>query len=140
MSKPELCYLDASALVKLVRREPETEALISALGPNSTLVSSEIAEVEMLRALRRGAGANAAELGRSKLENVRLLPLNAHIRQKGCELEPAELRSLDAIHLATALQLGGLLAHVYAYDKRFIEAARHVGLPIAAPTEDNQER
>lgn len=140
MSKPELYYLDASALVKLVRREPETGALVAALSPDSIVISSEIAEVEMLRALRRGGGDEAAELGRVKLENMRLLPLDSHIRRKACELEPVELRSLDAIHLATALHLGGLLKCVYAYDKRLIESARHVGLPVAAPGEDNQEQ
>ncbi|HEX3392539.1 MAG TPA: type II toxin-antitoxin system VapC family toxin [Solirubrobacteraceae bacterium] len=140
MSKPELCYLDASALVKLVRREPETGALVAALGPDSKLVSSEIAEVEMLRALRRRAGDEAARLGQTKLENVRLLPLDSHIRRRACELEPVELRSLDAVHLATALHLGGLLKCVYAYDKRLIESARNVGLPVAVPGEDDQVR
>jgi predicted nucleic acid-binding protein len=140
MSKQDLYYLDASALVKLARLEPETGALLAALGPDSKLVSSEIAEVETLRALRRGAGDGAAELGRAELESVRLLPLDSHIRRKACELEPAELRSLDAIHLATAMGLGGLLTCIYAYDKRLIDAARRAGLSVAAPGEDNQER
>lgn len=136
--EPELLYLDASALVKLVRREPETNALVAALRLDAKLVASEIAEVELLRALRRrGGGSAAADLARSKLENVRLLPLSPQTRRKACELQPAELRSLDAIHLATALQLGDLLDGFYAYDTRLIEAARHVGLRVLAPSDED---
>jgi hypothetical protein len=140
VSKPELFYFDASALVKLVRREPETDALAATLAPDAKLVASEIAEVELLRALRRrGGGSAAADLGRSKLENVRLLPLSSQIRRTACELQPAQLRSLDAIHLATALQLGELLDGFYAYDTRLIEAARRVGLRVLAPSDDQPE-
>lgn len=130
---PELLYLDASALVKLVWREPETDALVAALRPDAKLVASEIAEVEVLRALRRRGGDAVAKLGRSKLESVRLLPLGREIRRRACELQPAELRTLDAIHIATALHLGELLEAVYAYDTRLIEAARSAGLRVLAP-------
>lgn len=133
MSESKLLYLDASALVKLVRPEPETNALVAALPPEARLVSSEIAEVETLRALRRGAGVAATALGRIQLQSVRLLPLSPAVRQAACELKPAGLRTLDAIHLATAVQLGGLLETIYAYDLRLIEAARGAGLPVLAP-------
>lgn len=136
VSKPELFYVDASALVKLVRREPETQALVAALAPASKLVASEIAEVEVLRALRRSGADAAAQRGRALLENVRLLPLSRRIRREACELEPVTLRSLDAIHLATALFLGDLLDGVYAYDARLIEAGRRVGLRVLAPSDD----
>jgi predicted nucleic acid-binding protein len=139
VDEPELLYLDASALVKLVWREPETDALVAALAASAKLVASEIAEVEVLRALRRRGGKAAAELGRAKLESVRLLPVSLQIRQGACDLHPAELRSLDAIHIATALQLGDLLACVYAYDMHLIEAARRVGLRVLAPSEDDPE-
>jgi uncharacterized protein len=137
--EPELLYLDASALVKLVWPEPETNALVAALAPGARLVASEIAEVEVLRALGRRGGNAAMALGRARLESVRLLPLNRQIRQEACELRPAELRSLDAIHVATALQLGELLDCVYAYDTRLIEAARRVGLRVLAPSGDNPD-
>jgi predicted nucleic acid-binding protein len=129
----QLLYLDSSALVKLVRREPETDALVAALPPDAKLVASEIAEVEVLRALRRAAGDTTAGPGRSALESVRLLPLSPPIRQRACELAPAELRALDAIHVATALHLGDLLEGVYAYDNRLIEAAEGAGLRVLAP-------
>jgi uncharacterized protein len=137
---PELLYLDASALVKLVQREPETNALIAALATDAKLVASEIAEVETLRALlRRGGGSAAADVGRSKLEKVRLLPLSPQTRRQAGELQPAELRSLDAIHLATALQLGDLLAGFYTYDLRLGEAATHAGLRVLAPSGENPD-
>ncbi len=130
---PTLAYLDASALVKLVWREPETDALAAALSAEVRLVASEIAEVELLRALRRRGGDAAAERAGRGLESVRLLPLSRHIRRRACELEPATLRALDAIHLASALHLGELLGAVYAYDTRLIEAARGLGLRVLAP-------
>ncbi|HEU0249722.1 MAG TPA: type II toxin-antitoxin system VapC family toxin [Solirubrobacteraceae bacterium] len=140
MPKSELFYLDASALVKLVLREPETDALVAALASDAKLVASEIAEVETLRALQRRSGGSAvAGIGRSRLENVRLLPLSPQARQKACELQPAELRSLDAIHLATALQLGDLLAGFYTYDTRLGEAATHAGLRVLAPSGENPD-
>lgn len=132
-TEPELFYIDASALVKLVVPEPETNALVAALRPEARLVASEIVEVELLRALRRRGGDAAAELGRSKLQSLRLLPLDRQIRQRACELQPTELRALGAIHIATALQLGDLLEGIYAYDTRLIEAARRAGLRVLAP-------
>jgi uncharacterized protein len=137
VSKPELFYVDASALVKLVQREPETQALIAAIRPDAKLVASEIAEVELLRALRRRGGDSAARRGRAQLENVRLLPLSQRIRRRACELEPETLRSLDAIHIATALELGELIQGVYAYDARLIEASRRFGLHVMAPSGEN---
>lgn len=139
VSKPELLYLDASALVKLVLPEPETPALVAALPADARIVASEIAEVELLRAARRVAGEDAIESARSKLESVRLLPLSRRIRRRACELAPVTLRSLDAVHLATALDLGELLDAVYTYDARLSEAAAQAGLWVLAPSEGSPE-
>jgi len=136
-SEQELLYLDASALVKLVWPEPETPALVAALGREARFVSSEIAEIELLRALRRKAGDAAAKLADATLQSVRLLPLGPSIRCAAGELRPTTLRALDAIHLATAMQLDELLGGFYAYDARLIDAARSVGLHVLAPSEDN---
>lgn len=135
VNEPKLLYLDASALVKLVRPEPETKALIAALDPDAKLVSSEIAEVEVIRALRRAGGEAAASLGRTQLQSVRLLPLSRRVRRAACDLDPGGLRTLDAIHVATAVQLGDLLGTVYAYDLRLVEAARGAGLRVSAPAD-----
>ncbi len=140
----QLVYLDTSAFVKLAIPEPETAALIAALPAKARLVASEILEVEALRAARRVAGEDGATAARAQLAGVRLLPLTDQIRRRACELEPATLRSLDAIHVATALDLGELLACMYAYDARMLSAASHAGIQVRVPiteaptTEDAQ--
>ena len=133
MADAQLVYLDASAFVKLVVSEPETAALVAALATDARLVASEILEVEALRAARRASGEDGATVARAQLAGVRLLPLTARIRRRACELEPAMLRSLDAIHLATALDLGKRLTCVYAYDARMATAASEAGLRVCAP-------
>ncbi len=137
MADAQLVYLDASAFVKLVISEPETAALVAALATGVRLVASEILEVEALRAVRRVSGEDGATVARAQLAGVRLLPLTAQIRRRACELEPATLRSLDAIHLATALDLGKRLACVYAYDARMATAAGEAGLRVCAPVAES---
>jgi predicted nucleic acid-binding protein len=129
-----LVYLDTSAFVKLVIPEPETDALVTALAGKVRLVASEILEVEALRAVRRTTGDGGATAARTQLAGVRLLPLTAQIRSRAGELEPATLRSLDAIHIATALDLGERLVCMYAYDTRMASAASEAGLQVCAPT------
>ncbi len=133
MADAPLVYLDTSAFVKLVIPEPETAALVAALTPTARLVASEILEVEALRAARRAGGEDGAAAARAQLAGVRLLPLTEGIRKRASELEPVTLRSLDAIHLATALDLGERLACVYAYDVRMATAAGGVGLRVCTP-------
>jgi uncharacterized protein len=130
----QLVYLDTSAFVKLVIPEPETAALVTALTPKALLVASEILEVEALRATRRSTGEDGTAAARTQLAGVRLLPLTDQIRRRACELEPPTLRSLDAIHIATALDLGERLGCIYAYDVRMATAARQAGLRVYAPT------
>jgi uncharacterized protein len=131
VSTAELAYLDSSAFVKLVLAEPETPALVDALQGVVRLVASEILEVEALRATRRGGGSVKA--AHAQLAGVRLLPLSGEIRARASELEPPSMRSLDAIHLATALNLGSRLDAVYTYDARLSLAARASGLDVHAP-------
>lgn len=135
VTEAKLAYLDASAFVKLVLPEPETAALVAALDPQARLVSSEILEVEALRAARRASGADGASAARIQLEGIRLLPISAQIRERAYELEPDTLRLLDAIHIATALDLGEQLDGLYAYDLRMTAAATKAGLGVYAPTE-----
>jgi hypothetical protein len=129
----KLVYLDTSAFVKLVIPEPETAALVAQLTTMARLVASEILEVEALRATRRASGEDGAAAARAQLTGVRLLPLTDQIRKRASELEPVTLRSLDAIHIATALDLGERLARLYAYDARMAAAASGAGLCVCAP-------
>ncbi len=127
----ELIYLDASACVKLVLVEPESSVLQEALEDVERLVASEILEVEVIRATQRGGGDIA--VARAQLEGVRLLPLSDGIRKQASELTPLSIRSLDAIHIATALDLGERLDGLYTYDERMSLVARHAGLDVHAP-------
>lgn len=125
-------YLDSSAIVKLAVREPESTALRRYLRRKRPLVSSALARTEVLRALLP-AGDEAVARGRSVLERLDLVRINDRVLNAAGELRPPELRSLDAIHLATAQQLGDELAALVTYDDRMVTAARQLGYKIVQP-------
>lgn len=134
-----LVYLDASALVKLVADEPESEALHSWLGSRAERISSVIGAIELRRAVMRAgrshdrtAGAEIATKTQALLGGLALIDLDAEIARHSAGLEPWSLRTLDAIHLATALALPSLEALV-TYDARLAAAAASAGLPVHAP-------
>lgn len=126
-------YLDSSAIVKLAVAEPESAALRRHLRRRRPLVSSALARTEVLRALLP-AGAMAIASGRSALADIDLARVNDRVLNAAGALLPDELRSLDAIHLATALQLGDDVRQLVTYDERMAEAARTLGLRTASPT------
>ena len=131
MSAEPVLYLDSSALVKLVVREPESAALRSYVRSSPSHVSSALARVEVLRAvLPHGHGATAR--ARQLLEATSLLALDDALLDAAGALDLAGLRSLDAIHLASARALGPLRALV-TYDRRLAEAAESLDLEPAAP-------
>jgi predicted nucleic acid-binding protein len=125
-------YLDSSAIVKLAVSEPESAALRRHLRRRRPLVSSALARAEVLRALLP-AGAAAVASGRSVLADINLARVNDRVLNAAGSLLPTELRSLDAIHLATALQLGDEVRQVVTYDERMALAARMLGLRTATP-------
>lgn len=128
-----MVYLDSSALVKLVVTEPETAALRRYLRAHPERVSSALARVEVCRALRR-AGATEATLRRADqvLGRIALVAIDDPLLRAAAALSPSGLRSLDAVHLATALSLDGLDA-VVTYDRRLDAAAAQTGLVVASP-------
>jgi predicted nucleic acid-binding protein len=125
-------YLDASAIVKLAIREPESTALRRYLRRKRPLVSSALARTEVLRALMP-AGDEAVARGRSVLQRLDLVRVNDRVLNAAAVMRPPELRSLDAIHLATAQQLGHELAAVVTYDDRMIIAAKQLGYRVDQP-------
>jgi predicted nucleic acid-binding protein len=125
-------YLDSSALVKLAVAEPESAALRRDLRRRSTLVSSALARVEVLRALLL-EGDEGLVRGRAVLARVDLVRMNERVLNAAGALLPLQVRSLDAIHLATAQELGADLGHIVTYDDRMVEAANELGLRTAAP-------
>jgi predicted nucleic acid-binding protein len=128
----ELVYLDASAFVTLAVQEPDHEALQAALDPWPVWVSSALLEVEATLAARR-RGPRAMDLTRQLLGTVALIEIDAEIRRAAGDLPDPSLRSLDAIHLATALSLGDRCSAFFAYDERLIAAARAHGLTVTVP-------
>jgi predicted nucleic acid-binding protein len=125
-------YLDSSAIVKLAVREPESLALWRYLRRRQPLVSSTLARTEVLRALLP-AGDEAVARGRSVLQRLDLVRVNDRILGAAGVLLPLELRSLDAIHLATARELGGELGALVTYDERMVAAAKQLGYRIVQP-------
>ena len=119
-------YLDSSAIVKLAVREPESAALRRYLRRRRSLVSSALARAEVLRSLLPG-GEEAVARGRDVLTRLDLLRVNDRVLHVAGTLLPVELRLLDAIHLASAQQLGSELASMVSYDDRLSEAARQLG-------------
>jgi predicted nucleic acid-binding protein len=132
MSGDRAWYLDASAIVKLVVREPESAALARSLRRRRTLVSSALSRTEVGRALAPH-GQAALRRGRDVLSRIDLVRISDRILDEAAVLQPQDLRSLDAIHLATARQLGAALAGVVIYDVRMAAAAEGLGWTASAP-------
>lgn len=130
---PTAYYLDTSAFVKLVVREPGTAALRRWIRTEDpAFFSSDLLRVEALRAARRHS-AQAVEAVRQRLAAVTLIAVTPGICEHAADLDPSILRSLDALHLASALAAGEDLAGVVTYDDRLTEAAVGYGVRVLAP-------
>ncbi|MET7965671.1 type II toxin-antitoxin system VapC family toxin [Micromonospora sp. NPDC005305] len=133
-----MIYLDSAAVIKMLRREDETPDLIAWLNDHAgaPLVSSALVEVEVPRALRRAAPQALVGVP-SVLGRLYRVEIDAAVRAAaGAYAEPL-LRSLDAIHLATAQalarQAGADFVAFVTYDRRLLDAAKSVGLAVASP-------
>jgi predicted nucleic acid-binding protein len=129
-----MIYLDTSAIVKLVAAEKESPALIEWLNrrPDEDLATSAIGHIELIRAAAR-SGSDAAARARDVASTIDTLVLTDTIAAAAAAIPPAELRTLDAIHLATAHTHRRVLAALCAYDRRLLDAAESQGLPIVSP-------
>jgi uncharacterized protein len=127
----QLAYVDASAFVKLVIAEPESDALGDALA-GLAMTSSAMLEVEATLVVRRRQPRSFNAV-RRLLGSVRLVDVERAIRRAAGDLEDPGLRSLDAVHLATALSLGERCGAFFTYDERLIAAARAHGLTVTVP-------
>lgn len=126
-------YLDSSAIVKLAVREPESDALRRYLQTRRPRVSSALARTEVVRALLH-QGESARKAGRRALANLDLLRIDNRVLDLAGELRPFELRTLDAIHLATARRLAADLGRLCTYDDRMRDAAEALGIAAIAPS------
>ena len=127
-----LSYVDSSAIVKLAVAEPESKALRQYLARHQPLLSSALARTEVARALL-ASGAAAVARGEDVLRRIQLLRINDRVLREAGHMAPDELRSLDAIHLASARQLGPAVRQIVTYDDRMADAARAAGWSVVSP-------
>jgi uncharacterized protein len=125
-------YVDSSAIVKLAVSEPESKALRRELSRRRSLVTSALARTEVARALLP-LGPEAVLRGEQVVRRMQLLRVNGRVLSEAGRMQPPELRSLAAIHLATAQQLGASLKRVVTYDPRMAAAARAIGWSVSSP-------
>jgi len=128
-----ILYLDSSAILKLVVPEPETRAVRRLLRSWPERVSSVIAEIEVERAARR-VGGGAMRKARTVLSRIGLIELEQAVVRVAATLEPAGLRTLDAIHLASALSISGEVGAFCTYDARLADATTAADIVVTAPT------
>lgn len=126
-----MLYADASALVKLVRREPESDAVAALFTSAGAVASSIVAWIEVGLAARRWAGEEGARRARVVMGEVTILDLTIPIADRAATL--VGLRALDAIHLATALEARSALDGIVTYDARQAGVAAAEGLNVLAP-------
>ena len=129
-----MIYLDSAAVVKLAHAEPESAALRGWLDERAETrwISSVLTEIESFRALARYAPEATSRLP-AVLDQIDLIELDHRIRMLARTVTPPTVRSLDAIHLGTALHSRPSLTSFVTYDKRLLDAAQAAGLPIDSP-------
>jgi predicted nucleic acid-binding protein len=127
-------YLDSSALLKLVHEEPESGALADWLTDQTgtVLLSSELAGVEVIRACRQ-INPDTLPEARALLAGLDLIPLTGAVVAEAGDVGETTLRSLYAIHLASALSIRADLSAFIAYDHRLSKAASAAGLRLLTP-------
>jgi uncharacterized protein len=131
-AEQRLTYVDSSAIVKLAVAEPESSTLRRFLSRRQPLVSSALARTEVARALMP-SGPAAVTRGEQVLRRIQLVRVNDRVLNDAGRMTPAELRSLDAIHLASARQLGSSVRQIVTYDERMADAAQAGGWLVSSP-------
>jgi len=126
-------YLDTSALGRVLLAEPDSEAILAEVGRFERRMASRLLAVELRRLALRHRLRDAAD---RLLAAISLLPLSEATLAAAESIEPASVATLDAIHLAAALELfdADLIDTVLTYDERLAEGARHHGLTVLAPS------
>jgi len=126
-------YLDTSAVGRVLLAEPDSEAILAEVGRFERRMASRLLAVELRRLALRHRLRDAAD---RLLAAISLLPLTEATLAAAESIEPASVATLDAIHLAAALELfdADLIDTVLTYDERLAEGARHHGLTVLAPS------
>lgn len=127
-------YLDTSALVKLVVEEAETEALQRFIAgiDQEMLITSALSRTELLRAAQR-RDVDTVEKAREVLDAIAAITITQALLDSAGVMAPSTLRTLDAIHLASATELGAELRGFVAYDARLLAVAAQAGIQTITP-------
>jgi predicted nucleic acid-binding protein len=129
-------YVDSSAIVKLIWSEAESSALaefvLSDERSAKTLITSAVSRIEVLRATRRRDESHLSR-AREVLETFSEFEITEAIMETAAMVGSPHLRTLDAIHLATAMENASGMRALITYDTRLAQAARDLGLPVASP-------
>lgn len=132
MARAELIYADSSALVKLLIEEPESAALEREIAKGSMLTTSRIAIVEVSRATALcDPSPEKAEETRRLLSSCLLVQVTEEVLESALTLVTEHIRTLDAIHLATALRMNA--QRIVTYDRRMLAAAAAHGIAVSHP-------
>ena len=118
--------------MKLVVEEPESDQLRDVLARDADQLASAIVEIEVVRAVRRAVPELTAQ-AQSVVSQIAVVEPTEAIRARAALLEPVTLRSLDALHLATALEIGDELDGLVTYDGRMAASAEAFGLVVLTP-------
>jgi len=132
MNAETVWYVDSSAIVKLVASESETPALSKFLASRHPLISSALATTEVHRAVLP-FGESFLRQATDVLARIELVRVSNEVLEDAGRLKSTSLRSLDAIHLATAALFGNTLSGVITYDGRMLDAAQSFGWSVHAP-------
>lgn len=130
-----MIYLDTSALLKLLYREDETPALLAWLDgrDDEPLLTSVIGRLEVIRAVRRLGEMDAPRVG-DLLDGLDMVEMSPRVLLRAETIGDGHLRTLDAIHLASASEVAADLSALVCYDRRLFSAGTASGLPTVAPT------
>lgn len=129
-----MIYLDSSAVLKLIFDEAESDVLQTWLTERARVpwVSSELAKIEVVRATRRYS-PGSVPTARAVVAQMNLVPIDSRATDLASEVGDPMLRTLDAVHLASALLVRDHLTAFVAYDLRLVAAAEAHGLTVDAP-------
>jgi uncharacterized protein len=125
-------YVDTSGLARVLLDTPEKREIVAQMAGRDLVISSRLLRIELRRvALREGELDGVDQL----LAGISLVPIDEGILVAAESVKPANVATLDALHLATVVRLAGadVVDAVLTYDKRLAEATRHHGLEVVAP-------
>jgi predicted nucleic acid-binding protein len=130
-----LIYLDSAAIVKLIRLENESSSLSQWLDDRLAVprVTSALAEVEVPRAIMRTIPLSVSQQNHQVFARIARVKIDIGVRGVAAKIGDRHLRSLDAIHLASAMRFGSEIQHFVTYDKRLLQAAAAAGFSVISP-------